>query len=148
MHVMEEILAHSKQAAGRCAAVRVLRAGRVLTRLYDDALRPTGLTITQLSLMNFIASFRPESISAIGRLLDIDRTTLSRNLSLLQKDGLVFLGRPGADRKREVLLTTRGLEKLEEAFPKWEAVQARVEAMFEPGEFELLKKALARIREP
>ena len=148
MHVMEEILAHSKQVAGRCAAVRVLRAGRVLTRLYDDALRPTGLTITQLSLMNFIASFRPESISAIGRLLDIDRTTLSRNLSLLQKDGLVFLGRPGADRKREVLLTTRGLEKLEEAFPKWEAVQARVEAMFEPGEFELLKKALARIREP
>lgn len=145
---MEEILEHAKEAARRCAAARVLRAGRVLTRLYDDALRPTGLTITQVSLMNVIASFRPESISAIGRLLDIDRTTLSRNLSLLEKDGLVFLGKAGADRKREVLLTTRGLEKLEEAFPKWEAAQARVEAMFEPGEFELLKKALSHIKEP
>ena len=72
---------------------------------------------------------------------------MSRNLSLLNKAGLVYLGTPGGDRKREVLLTTRGLALLEEAYPKWEAVQDRVEAMFSADEYQQLAQMLGRLRQ-
>ena len=79
-----------------CSAARLLRAARVLTRHYDEALRPAGITITQFGLLNVIKRAEPESISDIAGILDIDRTTLSRNLKPLEKANLVFRGNEGA----------------------------------------------------
>ena len=104
-----------------CSAGRLLRAARVLTRHYDDALRPVGITITQFGLLKVIQRLEPESISDIAQALDIDRTTLSRNLKPLEKAGLVFRGSEGESRRRRVLLTTLGVAKLEEAQPFWQA---------------------------
>ncbi|GGB64659.1 MULTISPECIES: MarR family winged helix-turn-helix transcriptional regulator [Henriciella] len=135
-----------KSVGVRCAALKVLRAGRVLTRAYDEALRPTGLTITQYTLLNAIGHYEPDSIVTLGQLLDIERTTLSRNLALLEKAGLVHLGEQGSDRKRELLLTTRGVKKLEEAYPLWDSVQTRVEALFDEREFLELGDLLRRVK--
>lgn len=146
MHEMSDVSPQAKEIGARCLAVRVLRAGRILTRMYDEALRPTGLTITQFTLLNAIETRRPDSISRLGEILDIDRTTLSRNLSLLEKAGLVHLGKAGARRKRELLLTSRGLDQLREAYPRWRVVQDRLEALFEDGELDDLKAALGKIR--
>ena len=55
-----------------CSAGRLLRAARVLTRHYDDALRPVGITITQFGLLKVIQRLEPESISDIAQALDID----------------------------------------------------------------------------
>lgn len=126
--------------------MRVHRASRLLTRRYDEAMRSTGLTITQFTLLNTIALRRPKSISDIGSRLDIDRTTLSRSLSLLQDAGLVALGEPGADRKREVMLTPDGEAKLAEAYERWQAVQDGVEAMLDEAELSALDTALAKLR--
>ncbi|MEQ9316800.1 MAG: MarR family winged helix-turn-helix transcriptional regulator [Henriciella sp.] len=127
--------------------MRVHRTSRLLTRRYDDAIRPTGLTITQFTLLNTIALQRPDSISDIGSRLDIDRTTLSRSLSLLQDAGFVALGEPGADRKRAVLLTPKGQEKLAEAYELWQGVQDEVEALLDEEELSALNRALAKLRQ-
>ena len=140
---MEEL----KNVGARCAALKVLRAGRVLTRAYDEALRPVGLTITQYTLLNAIGHYEPESIVQLAHMLDIERTTLSRNLSLLEKAGLVHLGEQGGDRKRELLLTSRGIKKLEEAYPLWSRVRSKVEALFEGEEFAELGHLLRRVKD-
>ena len=135
------------EVAGRCVAMRVHRASRLLTRRYDEAVRPAGITITQFTLLNTIALKRPESISDIGAMLVIDRTTLSRSLSLLEASGFIQLGEPGADRKREVLLTEQGRDKLAEAFERWQGVQDEMEALLGDEDITVLNRVLAKLRE-
>ncbi|MEP3246450.1 MAG: MarR family transcriptional regulator [Sneathiella sp.] len=112
----------------RCAGVRVLSAARSMTRLFDAALRPTGLTITQFTLLITIGRTRPESVSKIGTWLNIDRTSLTRNIKLLEEAGYVTRGAEGPGRRRRIQLNQAGHDILQAAYPKWLAVQERIEA--------------------
>ena len=76
------------EVTGTCVAGRVLRAARLITRHYDDALRPTGLTITQFGLLHVIGRYEPDSISQVAELMNLDRTSLSRNLSRSKRPAL------------------------------------------------------------
>ena len=134
------------EVTGRCVAGRVLRAARLITRHYDDALRPTGLTIAQFGLLNVIGKYEPESISQIAEWMNLDRTSLSRNLKPLEKAGFVYRGNEGASRKRRVLLTTLGLKKLEEARPYWRAAQEKMEAVLGEPHLDNLTAALREVR--
>ena len=129
-----------------CVAGRVLRASRLITRHYDDALRPTGLTITQFGLLSVIGKYEPESISRLAEMMNLDRTSLSRNLTPLEKSGYVHRGNEGESRKRRVLLTTLGLKKLEEARPYWRTAQEQMEAVLGETHLENLKRALGQVR--
>jgi DNA-binding MarR family transcriptional regulator len=129
-----------------CSASRLLRAARVVTRHYDDALRPAGITITQFGLLNMIQRYEPESISDVAQMLDIDRTTLSRNLKPLEKAGLVFRGNEGESRRRRVLLTTLGVTKLKEAYPLWQKAQGRIEDVLGDARLQDLYGTLSMIR--
>ena len=124
------------EVTGTCVAGRVLRAARLITRHYDDALRPTGLTITQFGLLHVIGRYEPDSISRVAELMNLDRTSLSRNLKPLE----------GTGRKRRVLLTTLGLKKLEEARPYWKAAQAKMEAVLGDTHLGNLTEALREVR--
>lgn len=139
----DEIL---KDVADRCLAVRVLRAGRVLSRLYDEAVRPLGITGTQFTLINVIEQMKPDSIASIGERLDIDATTLSRNLKRLETAGIIEMGEQGPDRKRSIGLTEHGRTLLDEAYEAWKGAQAKVEALYEADEIVSLKENLLRIR--
>ena len=118
--------AHCLEMGLTCACFNLRRASRVVTQVFDDALRPTGLKTTQFSLL--VAAFiqRKQVLSKLAKLMGMDRTTLSRNLKLLEKKGLVKLGR-GEDR-REVLvsLTEKGEQAVAEATPLWQKAQGRV----------------------
>lgn len=134
------------EVTGRCVAGRVLRASRLITRHYDDALRPTGLTIMQFGLLNVIGKYEPESISHVAEMMNLDRTSLSRNLKPLEKAGYVHRGNEGNQRRRRVLLTTLGLKKLEEARPYWKAAQERMEAALGETHLQNLTQALRQVR--
>lgn len=84
-----------EDVSGRCAAVRTLSAARVMTRHFDEALRSTGLTITQFTLLVTIGMTEPDSISEMGQWLNLDRTTLTRNLKPLETAGYVVRGEEG-----------------------------------------------------
>tara|TARA_R110002051_G_scaffold4127_1_gene21951 strand:- start:9417 stop:9905 length:489 start_codon:yes stop_codon:yes gene_type:complete len=134
------------EVTGTCVAGRVLRAARLITRHYDDALRPTGLTITQFGLLHVIGRYEPDSISQVAELMNLDRTSLSRNLKPLEKAGFVHRGNEGTGRKRRVLLTTLGLKKLEEARPYWKQAQAKMEAVLGDPHLDNLTNALREVR--
>ena len=109
-----------------CACYRLRRAPRAVTQLYDDAMAPTGLRITQYGLLRTLADEGPRTITGLAQALLLDRTALSRTLDPLIDRSLVAVT-PGSDaRTREVSLTTAGRNAVEAAGPHWNAVQTMV----------------------
>ncbi len=98
----------------------------MVTQLYDEALKPAGVRATQFPVLATLGSAGPISINRLADRIVMDRTTLTRNLKPLERDGLIAV-RPGDDlRVREVSLTAKGRKTLDRAYPLWERVQARL----------------------
>ena len=116
----------AKPFASPCTCSRLRRATRAVTQLYDDALAPAGLRVTQLSLLR---TLQREGTLRIGDLAArnlLDRTALSRNLDPLADRKLVAIV-PGRDaRTREVTLTRQGIAAIAAAAPHWERAQREV----------------------
>jgi DNA-binding MarR family transcriptional regulator len=113
------------QVGSTCACFAIRKAARVATQLYDEVLQSSGLRVTQLTLLVAINLADSVSITALGEKLLMDRTTMTRNLKPLQRQGLIAIGR-GKDRRfRVVSLTARGHEALGNALPLWRKAQAR-----------------------
>ncbi|MDR5905647.1 MarR family winged helix-turn-helix transcriptional regulator [Franzmannia qiaohouensis] len=109
--------------AGECICRRARMVARTVTRVFDDALRPCGLRITQFTLLVAIGKGAPDSISLLAEWLAMERTTLVRNLQLLEKEGLIERGPEGGRRAKATRLTQAGRQRLAEAFPYWEQAQ-------------------------
>jgi DNA-binding MarR family transcriptional regulator len=135
-----------EDVSGRCAGVRTLSAARVMTRHFDDALRPTGLTITQFTLLITIGMTEPDSISEMGHWLSLDRTSLTRNLKPLETAGYVVRGEEGPARKRKITLTPAGKDILKTAYPLWQKAQKEVEAGFPGDGYADVKATLKALR--
>ena len=98
----------------------------MITQLYDDALRDSGLRSTQFTLLQVLSMKGELTQGQLGHLLAIDSTTLTRTLGGLRRRGWIR-SRPGADRReRYWSLTGAGLRKVSQTKPSWEAVQQRV----------------------
>ena len=125
MHVMVSRVT-AEELLATCACHKVRMAARALTRSYDDMLRPTGLRATQLSVLAAIAVDGSTSIAALAEGIGIDRTTLTRNIRPLARDGLVTIGQEGYRRSRTLAVTGKGRARLREAIPLWEKAQQRL----------------------
>ena len=106
-----------------CTCFNLRRATRAVTQLYDDALRPSGLRVTQFSLLVILQANGPMSISELAVHSGTDRTTLTRNAALLQAEGLVKVDSGADARVRMLSLTAAGGRALEDAYPRWATVQ-------------------------
>jgi DNA-binding MarR family transcriptional regulator len=116
--------------AQSCAAFNVRRASRALTRLYGQFMAQTGLEPTQYSLLVASALARQNTVSKMAEALAIERSALARNLSVMEKSGLLRVV-PGEDRRtRIVAITPMGRQKLAEALPLWRKAQDAVEREF------------------
>ncbi len=132
-------------ALSTCACGRLRRATRALTQLYDDLLIPSGLRVTQLSLLRMLAREGKTRISELAELLLLDRTALSRTLEPLVKRGLVSIVQGRDARTREVSLTGNGERALRAAKPHWQRAQVRVASALGSGRLETLLETLAAI---
>ncbi len=109
-----------------CTYYNVRRATRVLADVYDRALRPHALQGTQFSLLVAMALVGEATIGRLASVIGADRTTLSRSLAPLERDGLVA-SEVGADRRqRRLSLTRSGIDRLSEALPAWRVAQRAV----------------------
>jgi len=121
---IETILTRASRQACVCFTFR--KAARAVTQYYDRVLRPTGLRATQLTLLASIKTLGPVTLKKLAEATVMDRTTMTRNLDLLKKKGLVLL-EPGRDRReRLVSLTDEGRERFQEALPLWKAAQDQI----------------------
>lgn len=113
--------------ARTCACVNLRRASRAITNYYDNLFSAAaGIRATQITPLVVLYLAGPQTIHEIAGRLRLDRTTLTRNLKLLEEAGLLRIG-PGEDqRTRLVALTKRGGKVLLKALPVWEEAQDRV----------------------
>ncbi len=130
-----------------CACFNLRRATRMVTQLYDEALKPAGIRATQFTVLVAIGSGGPISVNQLADRIVMDRTTLTRNLKPLEREGLIAV-RPGDDlRVREVSLTAKGRKTLERSYPLWERVQARLrEQLGDPRVDKLLVDLQATVK--
>jgi DNA-binding MarR family transcriptional regulator len=110
-----------------CLCLHSRRTTRLLTQFYDDALRPTGLRITQFLLLAAIDQAQPVAHQPLADILGMDRTTLTRNLALLDRDGLAVIARSKADkRENHIRLTPSGRRAVQRAMPYWQEAQQQI----------------------
>ena len=129
-----------------CLCLHVQRAARALARLFDDALRPIGLTNGQFSLMMSLNRPEPPDMGAVASLLGMDRTTLTAALKPLQRRRLLRVKVDPADRRGRIMtLTPQGRRLLARAVPVWRRTHAMVEARLPGGDPDRLRKDLRAI---
>lgn len=119
----------AESAASLCLATRVRQLSRIVTRVYDDAMRPLGITASQYTLLTQLASRDGITAVEIGHDLDIEKSTLSRNLKRLLALGHIIMDPPAGRRGRGLHLTPKGQAVLKEAYPIWAEAQRRAIAV-------------------
>jgi DNA-binding MarR family transcriptional regulator len=115
----------AEATAATCLATRVRQLSRIITRMYDDAMRPLGITASQYTLLAQLASRDGITAVEIGHELDIEKSTLSRNLKRLLALGMIIMDPPAGRRGRGLHLTSKGQVILKDAYPVWQAAQSR-----------------------
>lgn len=139
--MMENVKRAAERVANECIGLRSRHLGRVITRLYDQALRDQGLTAPQLSLLAAVELLAPVPASGLVDPLEMDKSTLSRNLRLMKRHGWI---REVAveGRARQLSLTAQGREALLAAMPAWEDAQNAARERLGAGAGEVLDKLL------
>jgi DNA-binding MarR family transcriptional regulator len=129
-----------------CLCLHVQRAARALARHFDEAFKPLGITHGQYSLLNSLNRPQPASMTSVATLLAMDRTTLTANLKVLERKGLVNIATNKEDKRSRLLsLTADGKALLKEAAPIWKKEHAAVERLLDKPTPDQLRSALVKL---
>lgn len=109
-----------------CTCGELRRAARAVTLLYDKAFESSGLLSTQLGVLYAIYNSAFITISQLAGELDMDRTTLTRNLSVLERRGLINISSGKDHRTRIITITSKGTNSITNAIPLWNEIQRKV----------------------
>ncbi|CAH1666320.1 MarR family transcriptional regulator [Hyphomicrobiales bacterium] len=119
-----------------CTGLRM--ATRKVAGLYDAALEPTGINIAQFAVLRNIERRQPVSLTELGRALMLDRSTMGRNIRVVEKLGLVTTERGEDQRESVVRLSEHGTVVLQEAEPLWQQCQSEVAKRIGPERLQAL----------
>jgi len=115
------------QIASTCACANLRKTARAVSHLYDKTFRPVGLRATQFALLVAVRLLGPVTVNRLAEAAIMDRTTLTRNLRPLEREGWVQIERGREDRRlREVSLSAEGRTVLSEAMPLWREAQTKI----------------------
>ena len=142
-------LAVTHEVRDRCLCLHLQRAARATARLFDEALRPHGLTNGQFSLLMALNRPYPPRITDLAPLLAMDRTTLTAALKPLTKRGLVAVAMDETDRRnRRLVLTEAGGDCLALALPAWRATHEVLDEILTVQRVDGLRADLRRLSGP
>jgi DNA-binding MarR family transcriptional regulator len=111
-----------------CFCTTLRQAAHAATEIYDRALEPTGLKITMYRVLKRLAEAERPTITELARIVELDRSSLGRNLRVLQRMKLVRFSDSDDERAKVVSLTPLGTATLDEARPLWRKAQAKMRA--------------------
>lgn len=131
--------------AGTCIAVRLRLLNRVVTNLYDDALRPLGLKVSQLNILTVTAKLGLARPAQVCDILQLDASTLSRNVKPLQAHGWLEIMPDEDARAQPFRLTPQGKRLIEKALPAWEEAQRQATELLGEEGVALLDKAARKV---
>src|SRR5262245_31245704 len=134
--------------ARTCIAVRLRLLNRVITNLFDDALRPLGMKVSQLNILVVTAKLGLSQPAKVCDLLQLDTSTLSRNVERMRAKGWLEVV-PGEDaRTQPFRLTAQGRRLLERAVPAWEKAQSKAAELLGDDGVALLTRTAGKLGMP
>ena len=136
----ERVRSESAEVLRDCVATRLRMANRVITKVYDDALRPLGLKVTQMSMLVVAEDRRLIRQSEVGAELQLDDSTLSRNLELMRANGWLEEVSGDDARVHSFRLTEAGRALLEKAIPAWRGAQEQARRLLGDSAVQALRR--------
>ncbi len=125
--------AAARTIAGECLVVRTRVLNRVITGLYEEELRPLGVTSAQINILVAVIESGEPTAGEICRLLSLEKSTLSRNLERMEERGWIRRRRGDDPRSRHLALTAKGRRLVVDATPAWRRAQDRAEELLGPA---------------
>lgn len=130
----------------KCLCLHLQRAARATARMFDEALRPIGITSGQFSLLMSLNRPAPPLMGEIAAFLAMDRTTLTAMLKPLQRRGLLEARTDEADRRgKRLVLLPEGHALLARAVPVWARTEEQIEALLTGSDPERLRQDLVML---
>ena len=131
--------------AGECVAVRMRMLNRVVTNLYDEALRPLGLRVSQMNILVATAKMGTVRPAEICARLHLDVSTLSRNVERMKERGWLEVVPDQDGRAQPFRLTVQGRKLLKKTVPAWSQAQEKAKSILGHDVVKLLANAIKRI---
>ena len=128
-----------------CMVLNTRMAARAITRRADRKLRVFGITAAQFSILGSLLNHPGRSVTEMAEAIAMDRTTLSRNLALLERKGLVSTTPAARGNGRIGAVTPAGRKVIEEARPEWRKAQAELRATLKAPDFETVLAGLRQL---
>jgi len=141
---------HSFRSHSPCIVAAMRAATRRLTQLYDEAMAPTGLRVTQFHILSELnrRSADPPTVGELAEILIMERSALGQTLRPLARDGFIDLGQDERDgRRRPIKLTRKGKDKVVSARRYWAGAHEKFEHFFGDDQSVLLRETLRGIAE-
>lgn len=134
----------AEEVSQDCLAARVRKINRAITNIYDDALRPLGMKVSQMNILVAAERLGKARPGEIGRILDLEASTLSRNLERMRRRRWIEALEDESDaRSQPFQLTAEGKRLLTDAYPAWRLAQERATALLGEEASEALRASPA-----
>jgi DNA-binding MarR family transcriptional regulator len=131
-----------------CSCNMIRKSARKITQFYESSLREAGVRPTQFSILAALANTGPIQLTQLADRLLLERTSLTRNLNVLERNGWVELQTGEEDlRQRVVSLSKKGYEQLDHAIPYWKQAQKAIANEMGQDTITGLKKTLKEMTE-
>ncbi len=131
-----------------CFCLNLRRTTRAVSRIYDQALAPTGLKANQFNILITVSSLTPATMPAVAEALAMERTTLLRNLGPLKAAGYVVTTAGSGRRPDHIDLTVTGLAVLTHAIKAWQVAQRQITEQLGGSHSAQLLQGLGRLAGP
>lgn len=131
--------------ANQCLAVRLRKLNRAITNIYDEALRPLGLKVSQMNILVAVAKMQTARPADICQKLHLDGSTLSRNVERMKAKGWLETVADPDRRAAPFQLTAAGRRLLKQAVPKWRVAQQQAKTILGEDGAVMLSESLSRI---
>lgn len=131
-----------------CGCFNVRRAARKLTQVYDRHLKPAGIQATQFTLLAMLSGSSERDgvlMTELASRLGMDRTTLTRNLAVAERQGWIEINLGTDRRQRRIGLTSSGKDQFRKAMPLWHAAQSELEELLGGTNLNSLLKLTRRL---
>ena len=142
----QEAAQFARLIASDCIGARVRILSRAISRIYDDMIRPHGIKFSQMNILTVVTLHGPIQQMEVGRMLSLEKSTLSRNVTLMEAKGWLQ-SQPGEGKNRFLGVTQKGRELLVNAAPDWAKAQERVTAILGSQTAVELRQAADQLQE-
>ncbi len=137
----------AQRMTSECVGARVRTLNRVITRIYDKHLRELGLKFSQMNILTSVTLRGPISPGRVAQILGIEKSTLSRNVRILESNGWIE-SRPGEVGNSLLLSATpKGRRLLQKASPSWREAQEEVTSLLGDRTTAAIRRGFDRVQE-